>query len=291
MSESKLTLLNSMVSEDFEESLRIHREWGLEWLDIRDGVYGHWVKTLDVNTAKRAKEKIDEAGLKVYCLSTSLFFADIERGERFFREQHLAKVDRHIEVAEVLQPKVTRLIAAQLPSRGEDEAAMDLIESEYPWVIDVYREAIDRITGSGLSVTIENEAFRCFLSRLDDFERFFAALDRDGKVGLTWDVQNHWATGVFPTREVYERLRPLIQYYHVKGGQDDGTSARNLKWNCSLEDSDWPVRELTEAVALDGVSPVICLNPSQHGEQNPDYDYSNIVKRDIDFLRTIPGVK
>lgn len=292
MPTSQLTLLNSMANEDFEESLRIHREWGLEWMDIRDAVYGHWVKDLDVETARKARDKIDEAGLEVYCLSTSVFFAEIEKGEEFFRQEHLSKVDHIISLAEVLRPKVTRLIAAQMPSREEGQSAMDLIEGTHPWVIDVYREAIDKMTGAGLEVTIENEAFRCFLSRLDDFPRFFDALDRKGSVALTWDVQNHWATGVFPTMQVYEQLRPLIHYYHVKGGQDDGTPARRLKWNVALEDADWPVVELTQAVVNDGVSPVICLNPAQHGEQKPDYDYNNIVKRDLDFLRTnVEGVK
>lgn len=281
-----------MASEDFEGSLKIHRDWDLQWMDIRDAVYGNWVKALDVDTAKRAKEKIEEAGLRVYCLSTSIFFAEIEKGEQFFRDEHLSQLDHHIELAKVFQPQVTRIIAAQLPSRGEDESAMDLVESAHPWVIDVYREAIDRIADAGLSVTIENEAFRCFLSRVDDFERFFHALDRKDKVGLTWDVQNHWATGVFPTKEVYEQLRPLMHYYHVKGGQDDGTPERHLKWNVALEDADWPVVELTQAVVNDGVSPVICLNPAQHGEEKPDYDYTDIVKRDLAFLRAnVKGVK
>lgn len=291
MPTSQLTLLNSMAATDFEESLRLHREWGLEWMDIRDGVYGHWVKTLDVATAEKARAQIDDAGLNVYCLSTSLFFGEIEKGEDFFRENHLAKVDHIISLARVFEPTVTRLIAAQLPSRGADESAMDLIERDHPWVIEVYREAIDRMAEAGLGVTIENEAFRCFLSRAEDFHRFFEALDRTDSVGLTWDVQNHWATGVFPTLEVYGELRPLIQYFHTKGGQEDGSPQRRLKWNVALEDADWPVVQITQAVVDDGVSPVICLNPAQHGEDKPDYDYATVPKRDLDFLRAnIAGV-
>lgn len=292
MASAQLTLLNSMASQDFEESLQVHREWNLEWMDIRDGVYDHWVKDLPVEVARRAKERIDEARLQVYCLSTSIFFANIEKGEAFFRQEHLSKVDHVIELSKVLKPTVTRLVAAQLPSREDGQSSMELIRSDYPWVIDVYREAIDRITDAGLDVTIENEAFRCFLSRVEDFHEFFQALDRQGKVGLTWDVQNHWATGLFPSMEVYEELRPLIHYYHVKGGQDDRTPERRLKWNVALEDAEWPVQEITQAVVNDGVSPVICLNPAQHGEQKPDYDYSNIVKRDLDYLRAnIVGVE
>jgi hypothetical protein len=292
MSSAQLTMLSSMAAQDFHESLETHKKWGLHWLDLRDGIYGHWIKDLDVETAKRAKADIDAAGLEVYCISTSIFFDDIEKGEENFRENHLAKVSHAIELARVFQPKVLRVIAAQLPSRGENESAMDLIEEKYPWVIKVYQEAIDQISGAGFTPTIENEAFRCFLSRVEDFGRFFEALDRKGTVALTWDVQNHWATGVFPTTEVYEQLKPLIHYYHVKGGQNDGTPERKLKWNVALEDADWPVAELTQKVVDDGVSPVICLNPAQHGEQKPDYNYEGIVKRDVDFLRhAVKGVE
>ena len=38
------------------------------------------------------------------------------------------------------------------------------------------------------------------------------------------------------------------------------------------------------ASAMDGVTDVICLNPS-HGERKERYDYSSITKRDLDFVR------
>lgn len=291
MATAQLTMLNSMAGRDFGQALAAHREWGLEWLDLRDEIYGHWVAALDVETARRAKGDIDEAGLAVYCLSTGIFFEDIEKGEPYFREKHLAMVDHVADLAKVLQPQVVRLIAAQLPSRGDDQSAMHLIEREHSWLLGVYREAIDRLADRGLRSTIENEAFRCFLTRPEDFLRFFAALDRPDSTCLTWDVQNHWATGAFPSAEVYEQLRPLIGYYHVKGGQADGGS-NALAWNVALEDASWPVADLTQRVVDHGVSPVICLNPPQHGKQKPGYDYSDIVARDLAFLRAnVKGVK
>ena len=35
MAKAELTILNSMASADFEESMRLHREWGLTWVDLR----------------------------------------------------------------------------------------------------------------------------------------------------------------------------------------------------------------------------------------------------------------
>ena len=76
-----------------------------------------------------------------------------------------------------------------------------------------------------------------------------------------------------------------MRYYHVKGGQCTPGSTK-LAWNVALEDASWPVVEITKAVVQDGTSPVICVNPAQHGAEKDGYDYQGIVKRDIDFLRS-----
>jgi len=111
---------------------------------------------------------------------------------------------------------------------------------------------------------------------------FFASLDRPAKVCLTWDVQNLWQMGTYPTMAVYDQLKNLIGYYHLKGGQQKADNTV-LHWRSSLADASWPVVEITRQVVVDGVSPVICLNPS-HGKIKPGYDYENIVQRNLDFI-------
>jgi len=91
--------------------------------------------------------------------------------------------------------------------------------------------------------------------------------------------------GTFPTMEVYEELRPLIGYLHLKGGiaQPGGTA---LKWRSTLEDASWPVAQIIRAVVRDGISPVVCLN-WPHGAPKPDYDYEGLVERDLRYVRRI----
>ena len=61
--------------------------------------------------------------------------------------------------------------------------------------------------------------------------------------------------------------------------------------NVALEDSDWAVAEITRRVVADGVSPVICLNPPQHGAEREGYDYDSLPERDARFLRdSVPGI-
>jgi sugar phosphate isomerase/epimerase len=250
---TQLTILNSMASSDFEESMRLHREWGLTWVDLRDEIYGKWVEELDLKTARQAKSYIAELGLQVYCVSTNVFVEEVANGEKAFRT-HLDTLKRVVEICgDTFRPKLVRLNAADFAERSSDTSSIATIKENYPWFIDVYREAVDLLHDRGLVATIENEAFDCSLSKPQEFVEFFEWLDRSGVAGLTWDVQNQWSSGVFPSIEIYHQLKPFMKYYHVKGGRA-GEGSDTLAWNVALQDASWPVVEITSAVAADGVS-------------------------------------
>lgn len=289
---TELSVLNSMADKDFERGLEIQKQWGLRWLDLRDSIYGHNVADLDRATAARAKSAIDKAGgFEVCCLSSSLMFDEVLKGEAHFREQHLSAVKRLSETADILKPRFVRLIAGSYGDRRPSRNAVEDMMKTHGWVIDAYRQAIDDLAEAGHTVTIENESPSCFLTTPDEVDTFFKALDRRNEVGFTWDIQNQWGCGVFPTVEQYQQLKPLIQYVHVKGGRYDDAATKHLDWNVALEEANWPVREIISRVAADGVSPIVCINMPFHGQMKPGYDYSNVTKRDIDFMRTIEGVK
>lgn len=284
MAKAELTILNSMASADFEESMRLHREWGLTWVDLRDAIYGRRVEELDPPQAREAKAYLDHLGLNVYCVSTNVFVEEVAHGEAAFRE-HLQTLRKVMELCAILRPRLVRLNAADFAERSADANSVRVIKEHYPWFVDVYRDGVDMVAAHGMVATIENEAFDTSLSKPEEFVEFFQWLDRADGAGLTWDVQNQWSSGVFPSIEVYRQLKPFMRYYHVKGGQTEPGSTE-LAWNVALQDASWPVTEITSAVVEDGVSPVICLNQPQHGAQKDGYDYEGIVQRDLEFLRT-----
>ena len=155
----------------------------------------------------------------------------------------------------------------------------------HPWLMGCYREAVGRLSEAGFGATIENECHGCIFETPEDVVQFFEILDCGDAVNFTWDVQNLWQMGTFPTMAVYERLKPLIRYYHLKGGRH-GEEDKGLKWKSSLEDASWPVVEITKQVVADRISPVICLNGS-HGDRMPGYDYERILERDLAFARSV----
>jgi hypothetical protein len=278
-----------MAGKDFAAALRQHKVLGLELLDLRDAIVGKWAADLDAALATEARDMIAAEGLQTFCLSTDLLFGNIE-DEAAFKAKYEIEIEKILIAATILQPKVLRLNAGRMPSRRKDGNTIELLRDRHPWLIGLYRDAIDRIGEIGVFPLIENEAFDCFLSLPEEFIDFFALIDRKDAVGLTWDVQNQWASGVFPTMAVYEALKPLIRYYHVKGGQKADDSDR-LAWNAALEEADWDVVGITGRVVADGVSPVICLNPPQHGQPKPGCDYDDVTRRDLEFLRrSVPGL-
>jgi hypothetical protein len=117
-----------------------------------------------------------------------------------------------------------------------------------------------------------------------DVRAFFAELGPEAGVSYTWDVQNMWQAGTFPSLAVYAAVRPYLNYLHLKGGLAEGPE-RRLAFSAPLEEASWPVLEIVRQAIADRASPVICLNPS-HGERRPRAAAGpSDVERDIAFLR------
>jgi hypothetical protein len=149
----------------------------------------------------------------------------------------------------------------------------------------MYAHAIDRLHAAEFQTTIENEVGQCILRTPSDVTALFDELGRREKVCFTYDVQNLWQMGTFPTMHVYEHLSGLVGYLHLKGGQcDEGHSERTLRWRSSLAGASWPVAEITRRAVADGACPVICLNPS-HGRPREEGKWEDFTKDDLDFIR------
>ena len=286
----RLTMLNSMAAVDFEQALDRHAQWGLTDLDLKDQIFGKGILDLSDSEVERAARLIQAGGFEVNTLSTVLFQYDIDT-EREKHESDLTRgVPRVIEICRVLKPRQVRLIAARTSRRAAGGELVEYLQRSQPWVLPIYREAVDRLQAADQQVVIENECHGCIFACAADVVAFFAALDRTGKAGFIWDIQNLWQMGEFPSLTAYEHLKPLIRHCHLKGGQIDGTST-HLCWRTALEDASWPVLEIVRRVVADAAVPVICLNPS-HGAPKPGYNYDNAVERDIAFLRReIPDIQ
>jgi sugar phosphate isomerase/epimerase len=281
----ELTMLNSMAGSEIEAALDQHIAWGLRVLDLKDNLYGKWIHDLSVAEARQIADLIAARGLRVETLSTGIFYADIEIGEAAFRAQFADKLANILTIAPILQPRNVRLLSAKSSQRATFTNCADYISDQHPWVFPAYREAVEQLHQAGFMAVIENEVNGAIFANPQEIVDFFAALAIGDKVGLIWDIANLWQEGTFPSIAVYEQLKPLIKLVHVKGGRKNDDPASHDHLASSLADTVWPVHDILSAVIRDGVSPVICLNPS-HGAGNPGYRHTpDDYHRDILYLR------
>lgn len=278
-----LTLLSTILGPDFPLALERQKASGIHFLDLKDGLWGQSIEQLGEREAACAASLIADFGFEVHCFSTSIGHTSLEENpdEPAFRARHEPQLENALRVAQVVRPQVIRLLAPRLSSVKE-ETAVDRLLREFPWVIGVYRDWVDRIIAAGFGVLIENESRGCLLASVADVQQFFEALHHP-LARYTWDVQNLWQNGTFPTLEVYRQLRPLIGAVHLKGGRS-GNDGQTLEWAVPLDEASWPVLDIVRAVVTDGVAPYVCLNPS-HGQRPLGYDNWEVAQREIQFLR------
>lgn len=276
---SRISITNSVFGADAIASLELQQAVGVSDLDLKDGLFGRTVVDLSADEARRVAERAEQLGLNPYSMSTTFFDDEIEKGEQYFREHFLDRIDTALEVAAVVKTDVIRLMAAQASGRLSGAPLLDYLDDGFGWVIPAYREAIARIGAAGFEVVIENEVGSSICSSPADVLALFGAISDAGPVSFTWDVQNMWETGHFPSLELFEQLRPVIGYVHVKGG----AMVDGVLHKASLRDADWPVRNIVQAVAASGVSPVICVNPC-HGVAPAGYNGVAVALDDIRFV-------
>ena len=276
-----LTMLNFMVGGGYEGQMGHHLEWGIHHLDLKGQLFGKAVEHLSLIEAQKIRQAADQREMKIHTLSTCLFDQDIEAGETAFREQDFPALERVLDIADILQPYQIRLLVAKTSRRPDILDSSRYLEEVHPWVVPMYGEAVDRICNRGFRIALENEVGSCLFARPEEIIRFFDAMNRGDRVGFIWDIQNLWQMGTFPSLAVYENLKPLISMIHLKGGRSE-IPGGPLVWKSNLEDASWPVLEIVRQVIADGVSPVICLNPS-HGKTPENYNLDT--KRDVYFLR------
>jgi sugar phosphate isomerase/epimerase len=268
---ARLSMLADMMGDDLDLAVDRLLELGVRHLDLKKSVYGRTIEDLSDLERTRLAALIDRTGVEIYSFSSTLGLLDpSETDESSFRRRLDDGIDNLLATLPYVRPRMIRLLACSFGERAAWVDSNDYLEREKPWVYGAYRDAIERIHAAGSVTTIENEPKTIFSSP-EETIGFFERLGVGAKAGITWDIQNMWQSGTYPTLDVYLRLKPVINYVHLKGGR--GTPEK-LTFRAPLESASWPVREIVGAALANGVSPVLCLNGS-HGAVPESYPFGN----------------
>lgn len=291
---ARLTMLTEMMGPDVERAVDALARLGIRHLDLKGGLYGRSIADVGPAERERLATLLERHGVSVWCFSSVLGDVDVAAvPERDFRLRMERGVASLLETARAIPPRMIRLLSCRFPERTAYANSNGWLRKYAPWVYAAYADAADAIAAEGIAVTVENELHGIF-SQPDEVLEFFARVDRPGKMHFTWDIQNLWQSGCFPTLEVYHALRPVLNYVHLKGGQSAPDDPLTMRHRSTLADASWPVRAIVGAILADGVSPVLCLNCS-HGSPGEDYPLKDLwgtpdlaaeeARRDVAWLR------
>ncbi len=200
----KLCAFADEADSRLEGQISALKESGISLLEIR-GVDGRNVSDLTTAEAKAIKERLDEAGIRVWSIGSPI-------GKIGVREPfgpHLDRFRRLLETAAVLEASNLRLFSFYLPEREPPAVCRDE-------VLERLSRLCEAAQGSGVRLCHENEKgiFGAGAPECAELHRVLPALR------AVFDPANFIQCGQ-DVLEAWELLEPYVAYLHIK----DATAA------------------------------------------------------------------
>ena len=178
-----LSIFTDELGVDITEGLPILREWGLEYVDLRGRVFGSAAESLPPDELPRLRKLIDDHGMKVGCLQSSLAKVHLPDAERCRAEAD--KLEGIVRAADALDCRLVRSFFYWQPPK-ELSGELAVRPDEQQKVLDLFAPLAERAKEAGLILAFEN----CGVTP-DEVLTIVDALDVPSW-GLAWDVNNGW---------------------------------------------------------------------------------------------------
>jgi len=168
---------------DITKGLPILKSWGLEYVDLRGLVFGKAAEALPPEKLPELRKLIDDNGMKVGCLQSSLAKVHLPDADRCKAEA--AKLEGIIRAADALDCRLVRSFFYWQPPK-ELAGELAVRPDEQQRVLDMFGPLAERAKEAGLILGFEN----CGVTP-DEVITIVDALGIPGW-GLGWDVSNGW---------------------------------------------------------------------------------------------------
>jgi len=217
-----LSIFSDELGIDISEGAAVLREWGLSRVDLRGRVLGRHFEGLDTDELRRLRSLLDDHGLRVGCLESSLAKVHLPDAER--QRAEAKKLERIIEAAEIFDCRLVRAFFYWQP-QGDLRGRLAVMPDQLQRVLDTAGPLIERATASGLTLAFEN----CGVS-VEEVFAVLEALDNE-RLALAWDCANEWFEGNPPDdAAIAERIR-RTRVVHVKArGAVQGLAEIEVPW-------------------------------------------------------------
>jgi predicted dehydrogenase/sugar phosphate isomerase/epimerase len=182
-----ISIFSDELGLDVDKAVPTIKSWGLDHVDFRGRVFRKGIEALDDNELKALRKIVDDNGMRVGCLQTSLCKVHLPDAER--RKQEAEKLEGIIRAADALDCRLVRSFHYWQPNKNNDpgRAGMLAVQPDaLQQVMDMFVPIADRAREAGLVMSFEN----CGVLP-DEVFAVLDALDVPGW-GLAWDVANTW---------------------------------------------------------------------------------------------------
>lgn len=178
-----ISIFTDELGLNVTEALPIIKSWGLSHVDFRSKVFGKGIEVLNDDELKQLRKLVDDHGMTVACLQTSLCKVHLPDAER--QKKELEKLEGIIRAADALDCRLVRSFSYWQPQGKESgilASQADVLEK----VMDMFAPIARRAKEAGLIMSFEN----CGVAT----DEVFALLDALKVHGwnMAWDVENTW---------------------------------------------------------------------------------------------------
>jgi sugar phosphate isomerase/epimerase len=261
-----ISIFTDELGLDVTEVLPIIKSWGMSHVDFRSKVFGKGIEMLSDDELKQLRKLVDDHGMIVGCLQTSLCKVHLPDAERQKKEQE--KLEGIIRAADALNCRLVRSFSYWQP-QGQDSGALATKGDVLEKVMDMFAPIARRAKEAGLIMSFEN----CGVAT----DEIFALLDALAVPGwnMAWDVENTWGCAERKQDEdaFITRMVKRANCVHVKA------------WGAiALMEKAVPIpyKKVMRACHELGMNGPVSAETHNFGKKGPDVDVSKMV---IDAIR------
>lgn len=179
------SIFTDELSLDFPKTIPYLKEWGLTHCDLRGMVFRKPFEMLTDAELGEVRRLLDDNGLSVGCLQSSLAKVHLPDPARL--ETEMRKLDGVIRAAEALNCRLVRSFFFWQPPE-EESGALAVRPDLLARVMELFLPFAEKAEKAGLRLAFEN----CGCTKEECF-RVIDALAIPGW-GLAWDPKNSWMT-------------------------------------------------------------------------------------------------
>lgn len=205
------------VSKDFDEAVRLGVEAGANTVEVRGGVWGKNVTTIDNDDVKRMQDVLVKYGAKIGSIGSPFGKCHHDNPEEY--AQHLRHFDRMVELAHAFDTRVIRGFAFWNPNRGQKGAGRPEISAYLDIIVEKLSPVVPIAESADVVLSLENEG-ATLVGTCQEARTVIDALGNSPALTVCWDVLNGLGCGETPYPDGYTHIKGLVTHIHVKPNRE-----------------------------------------------------------------------